>query len=317
MKSSSTIVLEAHEISKSYNGKRVLDNLSLEIQSSDFFVLMGPNGSGKSTLLSILAGTNSFTGGTIKILGHDIQQKSLSARKHIGYVPQDNFCSDFLTGRENLQYFADLLGISRPQAKEDIQQLLEMMELEDDADRKVAEYSGGMKKKLEVATALLGDAKILFLDEPTTGLDPVVRKDFLSILRTINDQGTAIFLVTHIGEDAEMASRVGFMIQGEIIVEASPEELKELSGLKNSIIIDAAPRSDELMLLLASVSEECIVTERDAFLELICEDSRKMIPKIVDMLYKSGFDMHRVDTRPPSLDDVFYKLTECPIRGEV
>ena len=107
------------------------------------------------------------------------------------------------------------------------------------------------------------------------------------------------------------------MIQGEIIVEASPEELKELSGLKNSIIIDAAPRTDELMLLLASVSEECIVTERDAFLELICEDSRKMIPKIVDMLYKSGFDMHRVDTRPPSLDDVFYKLTECPIRGEV
>ena len=316
MKSNSTIVLEAHEISKSYNGTTVLDNLSLQLSSTDFFVLMGPNGSGKSTLLSILAGTNSFNGGNIKILGHDIQQENLRARKHIGYVPQENFCSDFLTGRENLQYFADLLGISRSQAKIEIQQLLQMMELEGDADRKVAEYSGGMKKKLEVATALLGDAKILFLDEPTTGLDPVVRKDFLSLLREINEKGTAIFLVTHIGEDAEMASRVGFMIQGEIIVEASPEELKEQSGLKSSIIVDAAPRTDELMILLASVSDDCIVAERETFLELICEDSRRMVPKIVDMLYKSGFDMHRVDTRPPSLDDVFYKLTECPIRGE-
>ena len=109
MKSNSTIVLEAHEISKSYNGTTVLDNLSLQLSSTDFFVLMGPNGSGKSTLLSILAGTNSFNGGNIKILGHDIQQENLRARKHIGYVPQENFCSDFLTGRENLQYFADLL----------------------------------------------------------------------------------------------------------------------------------------------------------------------------------------------------------------
>lgn len=311
-----TIVLEAQDISKSYNGKRVLENLSLRISSSDFFVLMGPNGSGKSTLLSILAGTNSFDEGSVRILGHDLSKDCLEARRHIGYVPQENFCSDFLTGRENLQYFADLLGLSKPQARKDIEQILQMMSLEEEADKQVREYSGGMKKKLEIATALLGEPKILFLDEPTTGLDPSVRKDFLNLLHNINNQGTAILLVTHIGEDAEMASRVGFMIQGEIVAEGEPAGLKEMSGLRSSIIVDATPRSDELMLLLADINDDCMVIEKEELFELICEDPKRMVPKIVDMLHKSGFDMHRVYTKPPTLEDVFYRLTECPIGGE-
>jgi ABC-2 type transport system ATP-binding protein len=315
MKTNSTIVLDAQDLSKSYNGKRVLDGVSLQIRSTDFYVLMGPNGSGKSTLLSILAGTNSFDAGSIRIHGDDLRKSRLEARRHIGYVPQENFCSDFLTGRENLEYFASLLGLSKSQAKQEITKLLQMMGLEEEADRRVSEYSGGMKKKLEVATALLGDARILFLDEPTTGLDPTVRKDFLSLLQEINEQGTAVLLVTHIGEDAEMASRVGFMIQGEIVAEGSPDELKEISGLKSSIVVDAAPRSDELMMLLASLSGDCMVIEREALFELICDEPKRMVPKIVDMLYKSGFEMNSVDTRPPSLEDVFYRLTEHPIRG--
>ena len=316
MKTNSPIVLDAQEISKSYNGIKVLERVSLQIRSTDFYILMGPNGSGKSTLLSILAGTNPFDAGSVTILGDDICIDRLEARKHIGYVPQENFCSEFLTGRENLEYFANLLGLSKSQSKIEIAQLLQMMELREEADRKVAEYSGGMKKKLEVATALLGDARVLLLDEPTTGLDPTVRKDFLSLLQKINNRGTAVLLVTHIGEDAEMASRVGFMIEGEIVSEGSPEELKEISGLKSSIIVDATPRSEELMLLLASLSDDCIVIENEESFELTCEDPKGMVPKIVDTLQKSGYDMRRVGTRPPSLEDIFYRLTANPIRGE-
>jgi len=316
MKTNSTIVLDAQDISKSYNGKKVLEGISLQIRSTDFYVLMGPNGSGKSTLLSILAGTNSFDSGNIKINGNDLCKYKLGARKHIGYVPQENFCSDFLTGRENLQYFANLLGLPKSQAEQEIEQLLEMMDLKEEAGRRVATYSGGMKKKLEIATALLGDARILFLDEPTTGLDPTVRKDFLSVLKEVNERGTAVLLVTHIGEDAEIASRVGFMIKGEIVAEGTPEELKEMSGLRSSIVVDAAPRSDELMMLLAGLSGDCIVIERESLFELICEEPKRMVPKIVEMLYEAGFDMRSVDTRPPSLEDVFYRLTEYPIRGE-
>ena len=294
----------------------MLDGVSLEIRTSEFFVLMGPNGSGKSTLLSILAGTNPSDAGSVRVLENDIHQDRLKARELIGYVPQETFCSGFLTGRENLEYFAGLLGLSNAKATEKIEQLLQMMDLAEEADRRVAGYSGGMKKKLDVATALLGEARILFLDEPTTGLDPAVRKDFLTLLQKINKQGTAVLMVTHIGEDAEMASRVGFMIEGEIVAEGSPDELKEISGLRSSIIIDASPRSDELMLLLASLSDSCAVIEREGLLELICEDPRNMVPRILDALQKSGFVMHRVESRPPSLEDVFYKLTERPIGGE-
>ena len=314
---SSSIVWDARDISKSYNGTSVLDEVSLEIGPTDFYVLMGPNGSGKSTLLSILAGTNSLDAGSVRVLDSDIHRDRLKAREHIGYVPQETFCSSFLTGRENLEYFAGLLGLSKSQARGKIEQLLQMMDLSDEADRRVGEYSGGMKKKLDVATALLGDARILFLDEPTTGLDPSVRKDFLALLQEINKQGTAVLLVTHIGEDAEMASRVGFMIQGEIMAEGSPEELKGLSGLKSTIIIDAAPRTEDLMLILAGLSGECIVIEKKGLLELICEDPRRMVTKVVSALQNAGYDMHRVETRPPSLEDVFHKLTDCPVRGEV
>jgi ABC-2 type transport system ATP-binding protein len=143
-----------------------------------------------------------------------------------------------------------------------------------------------------------------------------VRKDFLSLLQDINRKGTAVLMVTHIGEDAEMASRVGFMIEGEIVAEGTPDELKEMSGLRSSIAIDASPRSDELMLLLANLSGDCVVVEREGLLELICEDPRNMVPRVVDALQKSGFVMHRVESRPPSLEDVFYRLTEIPVGGE-
>jgi len=316
MNDHSNIILEAKDVSKSYNGTQVLAGVDLQVRSSDFYVLMGPNGSGKSTLLSILAGTNTLDAGTVGILGNDICQDRIKARELIGYVPQESFCSAFLTGRENLEYFAGLLELDKSEMKSKIDTLLQMVGLDEDADRRVAEYSGGMRKRLEVATALLGDAKILFLDESTTGLDPSVRKEFLDLLQEINKEGTAILMVTHIGEDAEVASRVGFMLHGDIIAEGTPEELKEQSGLKTSIVIDATPKSDELMMLLANMSKDCIVIEREDTLVLTCGELKNLVPRIVEELQSSGFEMHSVNTKPPSLEDVFYHITEYPIRGE-
>jgi len=315
MNDHSNIILDAKDVSKSYNGMQVLAGVNLQVKSSDFYVLMGPNGSGKSTLLSILAGTNTSDAGTVRILSHDINEDRIKARELIGYVPQESFCSAFLTGRENLEYFAGLLELGEVQTKPKIDRLLKTVGLEDDADRRVAEYSGGMRKRLEVATALLGDAKILFLDESTTGLDPSVRKDFLNLLKDINKEGTAILMVTHIGEDAEIASRVGFMLNGDKIAEGTPEDLKEQSGLKTSIIIDASPKSDELMMLLARLSEDCIVTQREETFVLTCGNLKDIVPRIVKELQSSGFEMHSVSTRPPSLEDVFYHITEYPIGG--
>lgn len=310
------IAVKIEDVCKGYNGTQVLKEVRLQIRMDEFYVLMGPNGSGKSTLLSIVAGTSPADSGRIEILSRDVFRESEQAKSYIGYVPQENFCSAFLTGRENLEYFAGLLGLNKSESKRRIADLLKMMQLAEHANRRVAEYSGGMRKKLEVATALLGDVKVLLLDEPTTGLDPGARKDFLNLLSEINDQGTAILLVTHIGEDADAASHVGFMVDGEIVVEGTPDDLKAMSGLTSTIVVDATPRTKDLMILLASLDEGCIVKECDDGFRIASDNPMKLIPQIANALSKSGYHMHSVDTHPPSLEDVFHQLTDFSIRGE-
>ena len=311
-----SIAVNIVDVCKGYNGTQVLDEVRLQVRTNEFYVLMGPNGSGKSTLLSIIAGTNPADSGSIEILNSDLHRESENAKSHIGYVPQENFCSAFLTGRENLEYFAGLLGLNGSESKKRIADLLAMMQLTEHANRRVAEYSGGMRKKLEVATALLGDVKVLLLDEPTTGLDPGARKDFLSLLSEISDQGKTVLLVTHIGEDADAASQVGFMVDGKIVVEGTPGELKSLSGLTSTIVIDASPRTQELMMILAGLDDSCIVAEVDDGFRMICDNPMRLIPVIAETLMKAGYELHRIDTHPPSLEDVFHQLTDVTIRGD-
>ena len=311
------LTIDVENVFKRYDEKIILHGVSLKIRRGEFYILMGPNGSGKSTLLSIIAGTNSIDSGSIRILDKDIFSEGMQAKQRLGYVPQENFCSTFLTGRENLNYFSGLLGLSCEEARKRIAELLDMMELTADADRRVSEYSGGMRKKLEVATALLGDVDVLLLDEPTTGLDPGVRKEFLHLLKTINEGGTTILLVTHIGEDAEMASRVGFMVDGQIVAENEPEVLKEMSGAQDAILIDASPRNQELQMHLASICDEGITVESEEGFLIYCDQVVKMIPTIMNRLSEAGYEVLKIDTKPSTLEDVFYQLTDITVRGEV
>ncbi len=309
MTSHQKVAVRVENVFKSYSGTPVLDDVSIEIHSGDFYVLMGPNGSGKSTLLSIIAGTNPFDSGTVTILGADIQRDPVQARNHIGYVPQKNFCSEFLTGRENLQYFGGLLGLSKRERYERISRLLRITGLEGDADRRVAEYSGGMQKKLEVATALLKNVQILLLDETLTGLDPTSRREFLTLLNDIRAMGTAILMVTHIGEDAEVASRVGFMINGRIVADGTPKALKEASGLKSLVVVDAVPRTKDLLKVLNEIGQVERVSNQDGTVSVVCDDPAETVPTIADTLHSSGFDILRIVTKTPTLEDVFYRLT--------
>lgn len=311
------MAIRTENVCKSYNGARVLGGISLEIELGEFYVLMGPNGSGKSTLMSIIAGTNPMDSGDIEIFGHKLLKGSNGAKKLIGYVPQENFCSDFLTGRENLKYFAGMLGIDKENADRQIAELLEMMQLTHHAERRVSEYSGGMRKKLEVATSLLGNVEVLLLDEPSTGLDPSARKEFFTLLRDICAQGTTILLVTHIGEDAEIASRVGFMVDGVIVAEGTPQGLREMSGLKSTVLLDVTPRSDELLSLLAGFDDECGIVENSDGLKVLTDNPTELISLMTRRLLESGYRLNNVSTKPPSLEDAFYQLTEMAERGVV
>jgi len=297
-------------VTKKYGENEVLKGVNLKIAEGEFYALMGPNGSGKTTLASIIASARSPTSGKIEVYG----KKPENAKKLIGYVPQENFSSPILTGRENLMYFAGLLGYPKSAAQKTVNAMLNKIGLTEDADKRVADYSGGMRKRLEVATALFPDVKILILDEPTTGLDPSARRKFLGLIQELRREKTTVLLITHIGADAELASRVGLIDEGEIIAEDEPEKLKKASGLKDVMNIETATKSEEVAKTLSRFSEKKKVLETDVGYRVFCKDVEEAAPEIVRSLDAIGCKATKIETERPSLEDVFFRLTEKMVR---
>jgi len=297
-------------VTKKYGDNEVLRGVNLRIGEGELYSLMGPNGSGKTTLVSIMASVRSPTSGRIEIYGREPEQ----VKELIGYVPQENFTSPALTGRENLMYFARLLGHPRRNAEKMVDNILDKIGLSEDVDKRVSHYSGGMRKRLEVATALFPGTKILILDEPTTGLDPSARRKFFGLIQDVKEEKTTVMLITHIGADAELASRVGLIDRGEIIAEDEPERLKTASGLKDVINIETTIKSERVATKLGNFSEGQKVLETDVGYRVYCEDVEKAIPDIVRSLDAIGCKATRIETVRPSLEDVFFKLTERTVR---
>ena len=311
-----TVAIAVDNVRKSYDSEEVLCGVNLRIPVGVFYALMGPNGSGKSTLISIIAGTCSPDSGSVEIFGFNPPDDGIEMKRFMGYVPQENFSSPHLTGRENLVYFARLFGLSKSEAEAETKRLLEMMELSGHAEKRVSKYSGGMRKRLEVATALFPGVSILILDEPTTGLDPSARKDFLGLLKRINENGITVFLVTHIGEDAEAASLIGFMNDGQIVMEDEPGKLKRESGLQSAILIDVHPKSNRVALALAALDDECAIVETPDGFKMLCTHAEDVVHQVVLALKKIGCTATRIETVMPSLEDVFFAATRCDAEGE-
>jgi ABC-2 type transport system ATP-binding protein len=286
-------------LTKKYGDKDVLKEIDLKVEEGEFYALMGPNGSGKTTLASIIASVRFPTSGRIEIYG----KKPENAKELIGYVPQENFSSPTLTGKENLTYFAGLLGYSKIEAEKIIAELLRKVGLVEDADRRVSNYSGGMRKRLEVATILFPGVKLLILDEPTTGLDPSARRKFLGMIQELRDEKITILLITHIGADAELASRVGLIDNGVIIAEEEPEKLKRNSDLENVINIETTIKNVKVANELGNYSENRKVLETDVGYRVYSRDPEEATPNIVRALDAIGCKATKIETEKPSLED--------------
>jgi len=302
--------ISVEKVTKKYGDNEVLRGVDLKIAEGEFYALMGPNGSGKTTLASIIVSVRSPSSGKIEIYG----KKPENAKELIGYIPQENFSSPILTGKENLMYFAGLLGYSKNAAEEIVNELLNKIGLSEDANKRVSNYSGGMRKRLEIATALFPGVKILILDEPTTGLDPSARRRFLGLIQELRKEMTTVLLITHIGADAELASKVGLIDEGKIIAEDEPEGLKKASGLKDVINIETSIKSEKVAKMLSKFSEKKMVMETDVGYRVYCEEVEKAIPEIVRSLDVIGCKATKIETEKPSLEDVFFKLTEKMVR---
>ena len=298
--------IHVENLVKIYGNRRVLDGVNLDVTEGEFYALMGPNGSGKTTLASIIASVRRQDSGVVEVYG----SKPAQAKEFMGYVPQENFSSPKLSGRENLVYFASLLGYSRNQANQIVAEMLKNVGLSEEADKRVAKYSGGMRKRLEVATAIFPGIKVLILDEPTTGLDPAARRTFLEWFKRRMEKKTSIILITHIGSDAELASKVGLIDNGRMIAEGTPDELKRKHAVEDVITVETAAKTDSAISVLKGFSINGRVAESEIGYKIYSRNGDRVLADVVRSLDQAGHKVMRIEMARPTLEDVFFRLTE-------
>lgn len=298
--------IHVENLHKIYGSVTVLNGVNLNVNQGEFYALMGPNGSGKSTLSAIIASVNGFDSGTVKVLG----KLPNEARKSLGYIPQDNFSIPLLTCQENLIYFAGLLGYSGRDAKNMATYLLGKVGLTADANKRASQCSGGMRKRLELATALFPGIKLLILDEPTTGLDPSARREFFELVKGAVDKGTSILLVTHLGSDAELATKVGLMYKGAIVAEGTPGELKRKYATVDVITVETSVRSQQVAHLLEGYSKEGKLAETQTGYHIYARDGAELVPEIIHALDRLRINEKRIEMSSATLEDVFFRVTE-------
>ena len=308
--------IQCRDLRKTYDGKvEAVRGLNLEIQPGECFGLLGPNGAGKTTTIEILEGLLDPTSGEVTILGHTWQKNSREMREWLGISLQETRLSEKLTVRETIELFASFYREPRSS-----QEVLEQLELTEKADSWVGKLSGGQRQRLAVATALVCNPKILFLDEPTTGLDPQSRRQLWDIIRAFQRDGGTVLLTTHYMDEAErLCDRLAIVDHGQIIAEGSPADLINRLGGHHVVEFSVSGNShrsaanSETWRRLPSVES---VREDDGLVALNVKQPHLTIPALLDAIDKQGSELQHLTTRQASLEDVFVRLTGRHLRDE-
>ncbi|MEM1619367.1 MAG: ATP-binding cassette domain-containing protein [Fervidicoccaceae archaeon] len=301
------------------SGVRALKGVSFSVEGGEIFGLLGPNGAGKTTLVRILSTLLKPTRGRALVAGHDVVERPNDVRRSIGYVPQETSVDDDLTGWENLMLQARLYHVPRAEAETRARELLDLLELTDAARRKVETYSGGMRRRLELAGALLHEPSVLFLDEPTLGLDVHTRaKIWEYVERLRRERGVTILMTTHYMEEADaLCDRVAIIDEGEIKAVGSPSELK--SSIGGDVIELEAPEvgDGEIGILRRELGRDVIdVALVNGVLRVKARSGEKLLPRLIELLLTNGVRIESVTLKRPALDEVFLELTGSRLRDE-
>jgi len=292
---------------KSYGDKTVLDGIDLRIPAGSVFALLGPNGAGKTTAVKILSTLISADGGQAQVAGHNLATHPQAVRGAIGVTGQFSAVDGLITGEENMLLMADLHHLPRGEGRRVTAELLERFDLLDAARKPASTYSGGMKRRLDIAMTLVGNPRIIFLDEPTTGLDPRARHNMWQIIRELVTDGVTVFLTTQYLEEAdELADRIAVLNNGTIAAQGTPEELKRLipgGHIRLRFTDPTAYRSATSALPDATRDDEALT------LQLPSDGSQRELRTILDRLDSAGIEADELTVHTPDLDDVFFALT--------
>ncbi len=309
--------IRVEELLKKFNGFTAVDKISFDVSYGELFGLLGPNGAGKTTTINILSTLLKPTSGYAEVAGFDIRKRRDEVRRSIGIVFQDPTLDTKLTGRENLLFHAMLYGIKREEAEKRIKEVLELVELEDRADTLVEKYSGGMKRRLEIARGLIHRPKVLFLDEPTLGLDAQTRRRIWDYIKKLNEEtGITMILTTHYMEEADyLCDRIAIIDHGKIVAIDNPINLKNMLG-GDVVTLEIEGDANQYIEKLKELKWVKSLMVQNGILRMSMEMGERKIPNLVNLAEKNGVKINSVNLHKPSLEDVFLFFTGRKIRDE-
>jgi ABC-2 type transport system ATP-binding protein len=302
-----TSAIAASGLRKAFGDKTVLDGIDLDVPAGTVFSLLGPNGAGKTTTVNVLTTLMKADAGTVRVAGHDVAAETKAVRAVIGVTGQFAAVDELLTGQENLQLMADLKRVGSGKGRRVITELLERFDLTDSAQKLASTYSGGMRRKLDLAMTLVGNPQIIFLDEPTTGLDPRSRRTMWDIIRQLVADGVTIFLTTQYLDEADrLADRIAVLDQGHLVAQGTPSDLKRqipgshvLLRFTDVVELGAAAR-----VLTGSTRDD-----EDLTLRVPSDGGVKSLRALLGQLDEHSINTEEFSVHTPDLDDVFLALT--------
>lgn len=308
-------IIEVKNISKRFNDKLVLDNISYEVKEGEIFGFIGPNGAGKSTLINIMTSLLTPDSGTIEICGYDILREPIKAKECMGYVPQELALMEELNAYDNLEFFGALYGLKGKLLKERIAEALKVTGLEETKKQKVKKFSGGMKRRLNIAVSILHHPKVLILDEPTVGVDPQSRNHIFSFIKNIcKDWGTTVIYTSHYMEEIEeLCKRVFIIDLGKEVSYGDREEIKASVFSNNKVIIETQEISGETIMKLKDLEGIDKVSDKDNVLNLTI-DSKFKLASVLSLLEKETVNIKKISYEEAKLEDVFLSLTGKTLR---
>ena len=307
-------MINVQHLKKSYGTHPALRGISFSIKQGEFYGLLGPNGAGKTTTISIISTIVKPDEGTVTIDGMDLASDPIACKKIIGVVPQEIALYDNLTAQENLMFWGSLHAVDKPTLKKRIDENLEMMGLSDRRNDKVKDYSGGMKRRVNIAASLLHLPKILFMDEPTVGIDPQSRNLIFEVVEKLHKAGMTIIYTTHYMEEAErLCDRIGIIDNGEIVAQGTLNELRTQSAMKGSINVQFGNFSPEKEALLKTSfnSGSAIIDNKFIYPS---DDVKKDLPKLIIKCSELGLEPTHIDIEEVNLETIFLKFTGKKLR---
>lgn len=310
-------ILEVQNLTKNFDDFTAVKGISFNIEEGDVFSLLGPNGAGKSTTISMLSCLLEPSGGEARVGGFSVNENPMEVKRIIGVVPQEIALYEDLNARENLSFWGQMYGMSGSALKSRVNEVLEEIGLVDKADQRIKTYSGGMKRRVNIGVGLLHKPRLLFMDEPTVGIDPQSRRNIIDSVKELNRQGMTVLYTTHYMEEAEeLSDRVGIIDHGELIALGTQKELTQMIGQNDTLYLHLVDNKDAAGLCeaLKSLPEVIQASSSDNQVVLIVPEAELALAPVIGKADKLNYKIRSVDIQEPNLEAVFLHLTGRALR---